>query len=326
MRRMGGLKKYLPITFATMLVAWLAISGFPLLSGFFSKDEILWRTWATDALPAGWGQALWVIAALTALLTAVYMTRLMVMTFWGAERFGGQTGHHGPEAKARTAQDQGHDTHAAHGRAGKPHESPAVMWVPLAVLAVLSFVGGFVGVPPALSSLVGLHTPNHFEHFLEPAVAQVPHLSGAGQAVSVPTVPPAAGAHGAAAGGEAAHDVSGERLFTVISVVVALIGLGLGWTLFTKRPLRGMPRLLENKYYVDEIYDAAVITPMEEGSRHLLWRVVDVKLIDGFVNGVARAFGAMAGALRYMQTGFARSYAAVILLGAVVVIGYFAWR
>ncbi|MCA1817697.1 MAG: NADH-quinone oxidoreductase subunit L, partial [Acidobacteria bacterium] len=89
MRRMGGLKKYMPVTFATMAVGWLAISGFPLLSGFFSKDEILWKTWSTEAraIPSGAGQALWLVAAITAALTAIYMTRLMVMTFWGSERF-----------------------------------------------------------------------------------------------------------------------------------------------------------------------------------------------------------------------------------------------
>src|SRR5207253_9986918 len=115
LRRMGGLKKYMPITFATMFAAWLAISGFPLMSGFFSKDEILWRSWSTAALPDSWGRVLWVIAALTALLTAIYMTRLMVMTFWGQERLGQD---HAP--------GHGHDA-PAH----RPHESPPVMWVPL---------------------------------------------------------------------------------------------------------------------------------------------------------------------------------------------------
>jgi NADH-quinone oxidoreductase subunit L len=220
---------------------------------------------------------------MTALLTAIYMTRLMVMAFWGEERFSKAHGH-------------GHDGHAH-----KPHESPAVMWVPLAILAVLSFAGGFVGVPLALGG------SNHFEHFLAPAVAKAV----------------ATEAHGAAAAG---HDVSGERLFTGISIVVALLGLGIGWTVFRRNPLRRMPRLLENKYYVDEIYDAAIITPTEGGSRHILWQIVDVKIIDGLVNGVARLFGSLASALRLLQTGLARSYAAVILLGAIVVIGYFAMR
>ncbi len=303
LRRMGGLKKYMPITFGTMLVAWLAISGFPLMSGFFSKDEILWRTWSTTALGPGWGRALWVIAAITALLTAIYMTRLMVMAFWGQERF---------STEAR------HEHHAAEAHAHQPHEAPASMWVPLVILAVLSFAGGFIGVPPALSSLAGIHAPNHFEHFLEPAVAKV-----AQPALQSPTLTEAAAV--TAAEGEHGHE-SAERLFTGISTIVALLGLGLGWLIFTRNPLRQMPRLLENKYYVDEFYDATIVNPIEQGSRHFLWRIVDVKIIDGFVNGVARAFGALAGALRYTQTGFARSYAAIILLGAIVVIGYFALR
>ena len=331
LRRMGGLKKYLPYTFGTMLVAWLAISGFPLMSGFFSKDEILWRTWETAALPAGWGRALWFVAAVTALLTAIYMTRLMVMTFWGEERFSrqpqgdhGAAGRHDAETKERAALSQDQAAHGQ-GHVFKPHESPAVMLAPLVILALLSIFGGFVGVPPALSSLVGIHAPNRFEQFLEPAIA-TPHPQAAGVHEGTAGGAPGAETQNAAAASEHGEEMKAEQLFTLVSSLVALVGLSIGWLLFTKNPLRRMPRLLENKYYVDEIYDATVITPIEEGSRHLLWRVVDVKIIDGFVNGVARVFGAVAGTLRYLQTGFARSYAAVILLGAIVVIGYFALR
>jgi NADH-quinone oxidoreductase subunit L len=179
MRRMGGLKKFLPITFATMLVGWLAISGFPLLSGFFSKDEILWRTWSTNVFSGSFhdlGKVLWVVAALTAFLTAIYMTRLMVMTFWGQPRFEQAQDSHGH-------QDKGGHGHHHH----QPHESPPVMWIPLAVLAVLSVVGGFVGVPPALSSLVGVHSENHFEHFLEPAIGKATVTAeGVGSTMSRP--------------------------------------------------------------------------------------------------------------------------------------------
>src|SRR5690242_8492827 len=129
MRRMGGLKKYMPITFATMAIGWLAISGVPIFAGFFSKDEILWKTWSAPAfsLPSTtFSKVLWGIAALTAFLTAVYMTRMMVMTFWGGERFRDKHAeanhHHGPV---------------------EPHESPWLMTLPLIVLAVLSTVGGF---------------------------------------------------------------------------------------------------------------------------------------------------------------------------------------
>jgi NADH-quinone oxidoreductase subunit L len=316
-RKMGGLKKYMPITFATMAVGWVAICGVPFFSGFFSKDEILWRTWATEALPVGWGKILWGVGALTALLTAIYMTRLMVMTFWGQERFGHGNGHH-----------DAHGEHSAHH--GKPHESPAVMWVPLAILAVLSFVGGYVGVPPALSSLVGIHSVNHFEHFLEPVIGKADVIAHVptGQTEAAPateghqsssavTHPPAEEHSG--------HEAM-ERLFTGISIILAALGIGIGWMIFLKRPLQPMPSILENKYYVDEIYGAAVIRPLVSTSRSFLWKIIDVQVIDGIVNGSAKVLGAVAGVLRQSQTGYARGYAAAILLGAIVVIGFFALR
>ncbi len=309
-RRMGGLRKYMKITFATMFVGWLAISGFPLLAGFFSKDEILWRTWSTTALHPAWlGKALWAIAAVTALLTAIYMTRMMVLTFFGRERFGQEESHGHEESAAHAA----HDDHGHHGR---PHESGWLMTAPLIILAALSIVGGYVGVPAALGG------SNHFEHFLEPAIAKAGEhaivLQPTDGATAANPAPPEA-TH------EAAHDTKIELSFTAISTLVAIIGLLLGWLIFTKNPLKPMPVTLENKYYVDEIYDEAVVVPIEQTSRHFLWQVVDVKIIDGFVNGLARFFAGLAGALRYTQTGFARNYAAVILVGAIIVIGYFGY-
>ena len=111
----------------------------------------------------------------------------------------------------------------------------------------------------------------------------------------------------------------------ILSVALGLGGIGIGFAVFSRKPLTQMPSLLENKYYVDELYDASVVEPLEHTSRSFLWKVVDVKLIDGFVNGVAKVFGGLAGVLRYTQTGFARGYAAVILVGAIVVIGYFGY-
>jgi NADH-quinone oxidoreductase subunit L len=307
-RRMGGLRKYMKITFATMFVAWLAISGFPLLSGFFSKDEILWRTWSTTALHPAWlGKALWGVAAFTALLTAVYMTRMMVLTFWGRERFGHEEGH-------------GHAAHDDHGHHGQPHESGWLMTVPLIILAALSIAGGYVGVSPAMSNLVGVHAENKFEHFLEPAIAKAgePAIAKAGE-------PAVAERTGQEAAHAVAHDTKTELSFTAISSLVAIIGLLLGWLIFTKNPLKPMPAILENKYKVDELYDATIVTPIEQTSRHFLWQVVDVKIIDGFVNSLARGFAGLANVLRYTQTGFARNYAAVILIGAIIVIGYFGY-
>src|SRR6266581_1681984 len=175
MRRMGGLRKYMPITWLTMCAGWLAICGVPIFAGFFSKDEILWKTWTAGrfSLPGAAGKALWFVGAVTALLTAVYMTRLMVMTFCGTERFRehqvGQTVslHHNEH---ETNESQIDNLRHAH----EPRESPLSMTVPLVVLAVLSTIGGLVGVPYAISSLAGGHPENYFEKTLSPVVSAVP--------------------------------------------------------------------------------------------------------------------------------------------------------
>jgi NADH-quinone oxidoreductase subunit L len=388
MRRMGGLKKYMKITFLTMCTGWLAICGIVPFSGFFSKDEILWKTWSTHA--NGYGKILWVVGALTAGLTAVYMTRLMVMTFWGTDRFreahaGGQadeahahafdegdkphdaqlasTGdrpHHEPGEKTDDAHAMHHDAtshdvatahhakdehdddddhaHDAHGHVvHEPHESPWVMTVPLIVLAILSTLGGLIGIPYALS---GGKIDNYFEHTLEPAVAHAPETVEAAGAPAhegaqserprmlSPEPQPHDGASPLSVGeGERAvhspEELNAERLFSGISLAIALAGIGLGWFMFQKRPLLQMPRLLENKYYVDEAYDAAIINPIKSGSREGLWKLFDVAVIDGIVNGLGRSVAQIGGVLRYMQIGFVRSYAAIILLGALTLIGYF---
>jgi NADH-quinone oxidoreductase subunit L len=197
MRRMGGLRKYMPITYVTMLIGWLAISGIPVFAGFFSKDEILWKTWSAAGL-GSFSKVLWVVGAITALLTAVYMTRMMAMTFWGKERFDAH--HH------------------------KPHESPLSMTVPLIVLAVLSTVGGFIGIPYAFVN----RDINVIEHTLEPVVAHAPGPVSTDHA------------------DEHAH-VGEERVLAGVSVAIALLGIGIGWVLFQRQPLRQLPRLLENK-------------------------------------------------------------------------------
>ncbi|HEX8185901.1 MAG TPA: NADH-quinone oxidoreductase subunit L, partial [Blastocatellia bacterium] len=175
MRRMGGLKKFMPITFLTMLVGWLAISGVPVLSGFFSKDEILFRTFTASGLPAPWPTVLWATGAITALLTAVYMTRLMVLTFWGSLRSDAagahdshhSTAHHGDESQqAVTPPGVGPEEHEHHG--GPPRESPSSMVIPLVVLAIGAAFAGFLGVPEGLS---GGRIPNYFERLLAPSLA-----------------------------------------------------------------------------------------------------------------------------------------------------------
>ena len=202
------------------------------------------------------------------------------------------------------------------------------MWVPLAVLAVLSLVGGWVGIPAVLGDKIGVS--NAFEHFLEPAfksAGEQQAVTGEAHNIASPggATTEGAASHSAAAGAtEEQHDTKTEFGLMVLSLALALAGIFIGRSIFLKTPLKPMPTVLENKWYVDELYDAAVVNPIENTSRGFLWKLVDVKLIDGFVNGVANAFAGLAGILRTTQTGLARSYAAVILLGAVVVIGYFA--
>ena len=329
MRRMGGLKKYMPITFATMLTGWLAISGIPIFAGFFSKDEILWKTWSAGvfSLPGPlWSKALWFIGALTALLTAVYMTRMMVMTFWGTERF---RESHPDDADAHTS--AGHSVH-------EPHESPWLMTVPLIVLAILSTVGGLIGVPYALSSMFGGHPENYIERTLDPAIAKAPAGSGADEHgtepiwLSPPPQPhdgaPAFAPLGEYAGVELLHtpeEIREERLLALLSVLIALLGIATGWLIFKKRPLLQLPRILENKYYVDEIYDATIINPIKVGSREGLWKLFDVGVIDGFLHSVGEAVIETGKLVRHLQAGFVRGYAAIILLGALAVIGFFVY-
>lgn len=292
MRKMGGLKKYMPWTFWTMAVGWFAIAGVPLLSGFFSKDEILYKTFTSSVLPRGLAVTLWGVGAVTALLTAIYMTRMMVVTFFGEERYG-----HSDHGDSHHKDDHAHDDHGHHG--GKPHESPMVMVLPLAVLAVGAALAGYLGVPEGLS---GKLIPNWFEHLLAPSIAT-----------------PAA-AHGA----DAAHaDHSTEIILTIVSSLIAIAGLVFGYMFFRKKPLWEPPTLLKEKYYVDEVYDATVVDPIKSASTNFLWKFIDVKIIDGIVNGSARFASEMGNAMRYLQSGFARSYVAMVVLGALVIIGYF---
>jgi NADH-quinone oxidoreductase subunit L len=280
MRRMGGLRKYMPITFATMLTGWLAISGVPIFAGFFSKDEILWKTWSAAGL-GSFSKVLWAIGAITAFLTAIYMTRMMVMTFWGKERF--DSHHH------------------------KPHESPWSMTLPLIILAILSTIGGFMGVPYAFVN----RDINVIEHTLEPAVA---HMPGS---VTTDHTEASTDSHGS--------EVGAERLLAGVSIVIALLGIGAGWVLFQRRPLLELPRVLENKYYVDEIYDKTLIRPIETVSREGLWKIFDIGVIDGLLHAIGDVVKEAGRLARYLQAGFVRGYAAIILLGALILIGVFAY-
>ncbi len=370
MRRMGNLKKYMPITFATMIAGWLAISGIPIFAGFFSKDEILYKTFAAPNLPLFWNYVLWGIGLLTAVLTAVYMTRMMVMTFWGAERFheelpvmqnpteasraeenafaagdahDAKVPHGDAHAQAHADEDTAHmddhddDEHHALAPDFKPHESPWTMTVPLIVLAVLSTVGGLVGVPYALS---GGALPNVFERTLEPVIAKVSrkepvnhsavtageHATTSESAHSAPQTTHADTAehtNTAEHGEHSAEELNKERLLAGLSVLLAALGIGIGWFVFRREPLKRMPQILQDKWRIDEIYNGYIVNPLTRFSIKGLWQGFDVGVVDGIVNGIGHFVAALGGVARGIQVGFVRSYAAFMLFGALIVIGYF---
>jgi NADH-quinone oxidoreductase subunit L len=328
MRRMGGLKKYMPITYWTFVIGAAAIAGVPGLAGFFSKDEILFLTYYNGHT---W---LWVIGALTGLLTATYMFRLIFMTFHGEERFA-VAAHdaHGHDAHAHAHGDHAH----GHGHHGAPHESPAAMAIPLVVLAVGSVLAGYVGVPHAL----GGH--NAIEGFLHPSFAPFeahgPAEAGAGHATTEAAAHAApAEAHAAPAeahGADEAAKTRTELTLMGVSTVLAFAGIGLAAFFFLRRPAAAdsaaqtfapVYRTLLNKYYVDELYDAVFVNPLKRGSDRVLWKGIDVAFIDGAVNGVGHLVRSAAGALRLLQTGSVRMSAASLFVGVLLVLGYYLAR
>jgi NADH-quinone oxidoreductase subunit L len=305
-RHMGGLKKYLPITYWTFLIGAMAIAGVPLLSGFFSKDEILYRAFVGTDHHHG-SKLLWTIGMITAFLTAVYMFRLVFLTFHGSRRTAAADAHAG----------HGADAHgSAHGHHGAPHDAPPSMAVPLIVLAIGSVVAGYVGVPHAL----GGH--NRIEGFLEP-VFEVHGPAAAGEAAAA-----------AAAHAPAEDLIAVERMLMMLSTGIALAGIGLAFYFWLKRPdvpaqvaqsAGGLYRFLLNKYYVDEIYDALIVQPIKRISEGALWKSMDAGLIDGTVNGVGTVVRNTSATLRRVQTGSVRTYAASLFLGVVMILGWYLW-
>jgi NADH-quinone oxidoreductase subunit L len=317
LRHMGGLKKYLPITYWTFLIGALAIAGVPLLSGFFSKDEILFRALAGTEVHHG-STVIWVIGMVTSLLTAIYMFRLVFLTFHGTRREAPAAHGHG-----------GHGGHDAHH--GAPHEAPPSMAIPLIVLAIGSVVAGYAGVPHALGG------SNWIERFLEPSF-EVHASAGEHAAVAEPGAgavaePGAAVSEQALPSGEEA-DARTELLLMGVSSGVAIAGIGIAMFFWLRRPeaaaalaqrFGGVHRLLMNKYYVDEVYDATIVQPIKRLSEGALWKGVDVGLIDGLVNGVGAAVRSTSWTLRRIQTGSVRTYAASLFLGAVLIVGWYLW-
>jgi NADH-quinone oxidoreductase subunit L len=332
LRKMGGLKKELPITYWTFLVGTIAIAGVPGLAGFFSKDEILGQTYATGHT------TLWVIGILTAMLTATYMFRLVFMAFHGPPRYALAGGGHGHDAHDRGAHDDRGQSPVHHkGDSPHLHDAPPAMALALIVLAIGSVLAGYVGVPAAL----GGH--NEIEHYLAPSFA-AHRAEGAEGAKGAEG---AEGAKGAEGTGEARLAEAGsthqageggglsEMALMSVSILVAFAGIGIAWYFFLRSPASAdavaeaagpVHTLLEHKYYVDEIYDATIVEPIVSMSRGALWKVADATIIDGAVNGTGWVVNASAGLLRRLQTGSVRVYAASILLGVVVVLGYYVWH
>jgi NADH-quinone oxidoreductase subunit L len=299
MRRMGGLRKYLPYTFWSMTVATFAIAGLPPFAGFFSKDRILWSAWSRG------NHIIWLIGVITAGMTSFYMFRLWFLTFFGEYRGPNpETAGHGHDA------DDAHATGGSHGH-GAPHESPWVMVVPLMILALLSFVGGWVGVPHSL------HGSDHFDAFLAPVF----QAAAAGTTASEPAAETGVN--------------STELMFSGISVGLAALGLLLAWYLYYKRPelparmakaAGGLYILVLDKYKVDELYGAVIIQPLIALSTNVFWKGIDQGLIDRAVDEGAEGALETSDAMRHMQSGNIRSYAGWVAVGATAVIAFMVWR
>ena len=262
-RKMGGLRTRIPITFWTFAVATAAIAGIPGLAGFFSKDEILWYAFASERGGAPW---LWAVGALTAFMTAFYMTRLLWLTFFGASRMSHEVEHH-------------------------VHESPLSMTAVLGVLAVLSAVGGYIGIPHFLEPMIPL--PNvvesleHYEHTLLYASVAIA-FAGVGLAVML--------YRGPASRPEGLARAAG--------------------------PIYG---LLQGKYFVDELYAAVIVRPLAWFSDTVLFQGVDRLVIDGSLNRLAGLAQRTAGLLGRVQTGSLQLYALLVMVGIVGAL-LWSWR
>jgi NADH-quinone oxidoreductase subunit L len=326
LRRMGGLRSELPVTYWTFLVGTLAISGVPLLAGFFSKDELLYKAFANGH---PW---LWLAGSVASFLTACYMFRLVFLAFHGTRRAAApapSAHEEEEEPAAHAAAPHGHG--AGHG--GHLHDAPPSMAIPLIVLAVGAVLAGYVGVPSILGGA------NRIEAFLEPSFeaparesVAVSDSSRAPQAAE-PGETPAAPAD--AADEHAAHDASTEWILMGTATAAAFAGIGLAALLWLRRRdlaeaaatrFRGPYRLLLNKYYVDEIYDTSIVQPAKVVSEQVLWKGVDQGIIDGAVNGAAVSVRAASGLLRQLQTGSIRAYAASVFAGVLLVLAYVLWR
>jgi NADH-quinone oxidoreductase subunit L len=260
MQRMGGLKDKLPVTYWTFVVGSLALAGFPLTSGFFSKDDLLISAWSAGSL----GQFLTILGLVTALMTAFYSFRLVFVTFWGP-------------------------SHVDPHHAGHIHESPKTMTLPLIILAMLSIVTGYLGIPEFLGPMFDTHP------------------------------------------GGAAHEGGVGISIMVVATAMGLIGIAGAYYVYVLNPTlpdrfarqwQSLYRASLNKWYVDEAYDRTIVRPTLFAATEL-WKRVDVNVVDGAVNGVARAIAWGGWLLRLLQSGQAQHYALGMALGAVVLVTMF---
>jgi NADH-quinone oxidoreductase subunit L len=309
-RVMGGLKKYMPVTYWTFLAAALANAGIIPFAGYWSKDEIITGSWLGDYQPIG--VIVSIVAIVTAFITALYMFRLVFRVFHGPERF---------------------DPAVVH-----PHESPRIMTVPLVLLAIPTVLIGFIGVPPDR----GL-----YHRFVEPVFYDEASSEPAGAAtftVSDETTVAAAGAATTAANaagqGETANpspyrptepSTAQTIAFGVVSTIAAVGGLTVAWLIYIRGAIKPdelrqrYPRLYElsyRKWYWDELYDGLLVRPLRSTAM-FLWRIVDMDIIDATVNGVASGLAFVSQRLRQVQTGLVANYALAIALGMVVLVGFY---
>jgi NADH-quinone oxidoreductase subunit L len=260
MQRMGGLKDKLPVTYWTFVVGSLALAGFPLTSGFFSKDDLLISAWSAGPL----GQVLTILGLVTALMTAFYSFRLVFVTFWGP-------------------------SHVDPHHAGHIHESPKTMTLPLIILAILSIATGYLGIPDFLGPMFETHA------------------------------------------GGTAHEGGVSVGIMVVATAMGFIGIAGAYYVYVLNPTlpdrfarqwQSLYRASLNKWYVDEAYDRTIVRPTMYAATEL-WKRVDVNVVDGAVNGVARAIAWGGWLLRLLQSGQAQHYALGMALGAVILVTMF---
>jgi NADH-quinone oxidoreductase subunit L len=290
MKRMGNLRKWMPITAGTFLIGWLAIAGVPPFAGFWSKDEILLGAWENN-------KVLWVVGLATALLTAYYMTRQIVLVFFGKERFLHSVGAGFAPAHDEHVDDHGATDHHAHGPV-TPRESPILMLLPLIALAGLSIVGGFLNTPFSKKF-------EFLAKWLESA--KIPGTE----------IGSFVGEHHSAVAGTT------KLLLAGVAVACGLIGIALGWKLWSRSADQPKlePQWLRDGYEVDTFYANTIEKPGRAIANFAAF-VFDRKLIDGVVNGVGTVVQGIGGLMRKMQSGYVRSYSLGLLGGLVVMLGY----